>query len=76
MTSERPGDNFVLATALSSDTFYNASSVQLEEIALVPVANSTTSINLYKAGECDWVRDLPHVREADRHLCGILRQLS
>jgi ABC-type oligopeptide transport system substrate-binding subunit len=34
---------------------YDASSVQLEEVTLTPVANSTAGINLYKAGESDWV---------------------
>jgi ABC-type oligopeptide transport system substrate-binding subunit len=34
---------------------YEADSVQLQEIALIPLASSTASVNLYKAGECDWV---------------------
>lgn len=35
--------------------YYAARSVQLKEITLMPVANLTASINLYKAGECDWM---------------------
>jgi oligopeptide transport system substrate-binding protein len=34
---------------------YDASSVQLQQINLMSVSNSSASINLYKAGACDWV---------------------
>ena len=35
--------------------YYEASSVRLEEITLMPVTNPSASLNLYKAGECDWM---------------------
>ena len=35
--------------------YYDAASVQLEQITMLPVANSVASVNLYKAGESDWV---------------------
>jgi ABC-type oligopeptide transport system substrate-binding subunit len=35
--------------------YYDAASVQLEEITMLPVVNTDASVNLYKAGESDWV---------------------
>jgi len=35
--------------------YYDAPSVQLEQITMWPVANSVASVNLYRAGESDWV---------------------
>jgi oligopeptide transport system substrate-binding protein len=35
--------------------YYDAASVQLEQITMWPIANSVASVNLYKAGESDWV---------------------
>jgi ABC-type oligopeptide transport system substrate-binding subunit len=35
--------------------YYDAASVQLEQINLLPVANSVASVNMYNAGESDWV---------------------
>jgi oligopeptide transport system substrate-binding protein len=35
--------------------YYDAASVQLEQITMLPVANAVASVNLYKAGESDWV---------------------
>ena len=41
--------------AQKEPTPLRGNSVQLEQIALIPVASSTASVNMYKAGECDWV---------------------
>jgi oligopeptide transport system substrate-binding protein len=42
-------------TLTKNSNYYEASSVRLEEITLMPVTNPTASINLYKVGECDWM---------------------
>lgn len=62
LAEHRPKERIVMK---KNPHYWNAARVVLQEIHALAVDDSETALKMYRAGEVDWIRDIPAVKVAE-----------